>query len=85
MWRLVRPPTGMPTIEGGPVPVTSDEPLKRELEDFVDAIRHRRAPHVTGEDGRRALALAHEITQQMLLTTDAAVGPHFSAATDRRD
>jgi predicted dehydrogenase len=69
MWRLVRPPVGMPTIEGGPVPVTADEPLKRELEDFVDAIRNRRAPHVTGEDGRRALALAQEITQQMVLTT----------------
>jgi len=85
MWRLVRQPAGMPTIEGGAVPVTSEEPLKRELEDFVDAIRQRRAPQVTGEDGRRALALAQEITQQMVLTTDAAAGPHFSAAGDRRD
>jgi predicted dehydrogenase len=69
MWRLVRQPAGMPRIEGGPVAVTSDEPLKRELEDFVDAIRQRRAPAVTGEDGRRALALAQEITERMVLTT----------------
>jgi len=30
----------------------------RELEDFVDAVRSRRAPSITLEDGRRALALA---------------------------
>jgi predicted dehydrogenase len=71
MWRLVRQPAGMPTIEGGPLPVTSDEPLKRELEDFVDAIRQRREPAVTGEDGRRALALAQEISHRMILTTSA--------------
>jgi predicted dehydrogenase len=69
MWRLVRQPVGMPTIEGGPVPVTSDEPLKLELQDFVDAIRDRRPPQVTGEDGRRALALAQDISHQMVLTT----------------
>jgi predicted dehydrogenase len=72
MWRLVRQPAGMPTIEGGPVAVTSDEPLKRELEDFVDAIRQHRLPTVTGDDGHRALALAQEITQRMILTTHPA-------------
>jgi predicted dehydrogenase len=72
MWRLVRQPAGMPTIEGGPVPVISDEPLKRELEDFVGAIRDRRLPEVTGEDGRRALALAQEISERMVLTTTAS-------------
>jgi predicted dehydrogenase len=72
MWRLVRQPAGMPTIEGGRVPVTSDEPLKRELEDFVDAIRQQREPAVTGEDGRRALALAQEISHRMVLTTTAS-------------
>jgi myo-inositol 2-dehydrogenase/D-chiro-inositol 1-dehydrogenase len=30
----------------------------RELEDFVDAVRSRRAPSITLDDGRRALALA---------------------------
>jgi predicted dehydrogenase len=68
VWRLVRHESGLPTIEGGPMAVTSDEPLRRELEDFVDAIRRRRAPTVTGEDGRRALALAQQITDAMILT-----------------
>jgi predicted dehydrogenase len=38
----------------------NEEPLKRELADFVDASSRARAP-VTGEAGRRALALAQQI------------------------
>lgn len=66
MWRLVRPPAGMPRIEGGPLDVTQDEPLRRELEDFVDAVRSGRPPVVTAADGRRALSLAQQITEQMV-------------------
>lgn len=66
VWRLVRSPAGMPSIEGGAVEVTRDEPLRRELEDFVIAARERRDATVTGEDGRRALALAQQITDQMI-------------------
>jgi predicted dehydrogenase len=65
MWRLVQGDGPVPAIEGGDVPVASDEPLKRELEDFVDAVVHHRAPLVTGQDGRRALALAQQITDRM--------------------
>lgn len=38
-----------------------DEPLRAELEDFVGAIRERRAPLVGGADGLRAVAAAHEV------------------------
>ena len=55
----------MPTIEGGKLEVARDEPLKRELEDFVDAVRDGRAPAVTGEQGRAALALADRIVDRM--------------------
>jgi predicted dehydrogenase len=65
VWRLVRPLAGLPGIEGGVVPVQQEEPLKRELEDFIEAVRLRRPPLVTGEDGRRALALAEDVTSQM--------------------
>ncbi len=64
-WRLVRRDGGRPAIEGGPLPVVREEPLKRELEDFVAAVRDRRPPLVTGEDGRRALALAQAIAEKM--------------------
>ena len=42
-----------------------EEPLKRELEDFVAAVRDGRAPAVTGEQGRAALALAERIVELM--------------------
>jgi predicted dehydrogenase len=56
---------GRPSIHGGEIAVVSEEPLKRELADFVDAVVSRRAPVVTGEAGRRALALAREITDKI--------------------
>jgi predicted dehydrogenase len=65
VWRLVKGDGPMPSIDGGEVPVANQEPLKRELEDFVDAIVSRRPPLVTGEQGRRALALAQQITDKM--------------------
>jgi predicted dehydrogenase len=64
-WRLVRKPGERPGIEGGKLPVPRDEPLRRELEDFVRAVRDRRPPLVTGEAGRAALALAQQIADKM--------------------
>jgi predicted dehydrogenase len=64
-WRLVRRDGSRPSIEGGPVAVTRDEPLRRELADFVRAARDRSAPLVDGDAGRRALALATRIAEKM--------------------
>jgi predicted dehydrogenase len=63
-WRLVRKEP-RPDIQGGAIPVERDEPLRRELADFVKAVRDRTAPLVDGEAGRRALALAAEIAGKM--------------------
>ena len=66
VWHLVRgAETPMPRIEGGKIDVTREEPLKRELEDFVAAARERREPAVTGAQGRAALALAEQIVERM--------------------
>jgi predicted dehydrogenase len=65
MWRLVKGAGPMPSIEGGEVPVANEEPLKRELADFVDAVVSKRAPLVDGVQGRRALELATRITDKM--------------------
>lgn len=65
MWRLTQDGGARPSIQGGEVPVTSEEPLKRELEDFVDAVVSKRAPLVTGQQGRRALALAQQVTDRI--------------------
>ena len=63
-WRLVRKEP-RPDIQGGAIPVERDEPLRRELADFVRAVRDRTAPLVDGEAGRRALVLAAEIADKM--------------------
>jgi predicted dehydrogenase len=65
VWRLVTGAGPAPSIEGGEIAVANEEPLKRELVDFVDAVVSRRAPVVAGEAGRRALALAQEITDKI--------------------
>jgi predicted dehydrogenase len=54
-----------PMIQGGKLPVTNEEPLRRELEDFVRAVRDKRPPGVTGRDGREALALATRVAEKM--------------------
>ncbi|MDR1989898.1 MAG: Gfo/Idh/MocA family oxidoreductase [Acidobacteriaceae bacterium] len=64
-WRLVKGAGPMPSIEGGELPVPNEEPLKRELGDFVQAVRNTRAPLVDGTQGRRALALATRIVEKM--------------------
>ena len=60
-WRVLPRPGERPAIEGGPLAAVKDEPLRRELADFVDAVRTGRDPLVTGRDGMRALALATRI------------------------
>ena len=65
LWRLVKHEGATPSIEGGEVEVVNQEPLRRELADFVAAVSAGRPPAVTGEDGRRALELATLITSKM--------------------
>ncbi len=45
------------------IPVTPGEPLRLEIESFLQSVRTRRAPRVTAQAGRAALALALEINQ----------------------
>jgi len=68
VWRLVKKDGAMPSIQGGAVEVVQEEPLKRELVDFIDAVRTGRTPAVPGEDGRRALELATRIVEKMSLS-----------------
>jgi predicted dehydrogenase len=48
-----------------PVPITKEEPLKLELQHFIECVRARRAPAVSGESAKKALDLAFEITRQI--------------------
>jgi len=48
-----------------PVPIAKEEPLKLELLHFVECVRARRTPLVSGESAKLALDLALEITRQI--------------------
>jgi predicted dehydrogenase len=63
--RLVKRDGAKPSIQAGSIPVQRDEPLKRELADFIGAVRERRSPIVDGAAGRRALELATRIADKM--------------------
>jgi predicted dehydrogenase len=48
-----------------PLPVVKAEPLKLELESFLDSVRTRKRPKVSGEDGLRALKVALAILDKI--------------------
>ena len=48
-----------------PVPIQKEEPLKVELEHFIECVREKQTPLVSGESAKRALDLAFEITRQI--------------------
>ena len=49
-WRLLKQDGVRPVIDGGKLEVAQEEPLKRELADFVAAVRERRSPAVSGAE-----------------------------------
>jgi predicted dehydrogenase len=57
--------TPNPGLNFAKFPVTPGEPLRLEIESFLDSVRTRREPHVTARQGRDALALALEIQSSM--------------------
>jgi predicted dehydrogenase len=58
----VKPPMG---IDFAPLPVTKDEPLRLELENFFESISTRRAPRVTGQQALAALEVALDISAKI--------------------
>jgi predicted dehydrogenase len=64
VYRLAEGPAG-PAIESHRTAAPDVEPLRRQLEAFVAAVREGSRPAVSGADGLRALSLAHEILARM--------------------
>ncbi len=58
-------PDGKQQIVQNNIEVGSHDPLEEEIRSFINAVRTRTRPVVSGEDGRRSLALAVEILQKM--------------------
>jgi predicted dehydrogenase len=55
----------MEMISIDPLPVVRDEPLKRELEAFIECARNRTRPLVSGEDGVAAMELAEQVERSI--------------------
>jgi predicted dehydrogenase len=47
------------------IPVARVEPLRQELNDFLESVRLRRPPLVSGEAGREAVAVATQIIERL--------------------
>lgn len=56
---------GVPEIENRELVLSGGDALQAEIDAFVDAVRHGRAPQVSGADGLRALETACEIMEQI--------------------
>ena len=48
-----------------PVPIEKEEPLKIELQHFVECVREKQTPKVSGASAKQALDVALEITRQI--------------------
>ncbi|MBF0533216.1 MAG: Gfo/Idh/MocA family oxidoreductase [Candidatus Omnitrophica bacterium] len=57
------------------LPIEQHEPLKKENEHFIACVRDHKRPLIAGEEGREALKVALEITQQIRLRIHKPNGP----------
>jgi predicted dehydrogenase len=58
-------PGKLPKVDAERPRFPKSDPLEAELKDFVEAVRLRRAPRVSGVDGRRALACALAVREKV--------------------
>ncbi len=75
VYRLEPQPEGLPEIAVERSAAPDQEPLHRQLAAFVDAVRQRSQPLVSGADGRRALALALRVLQRIHESVNESLEP----------
>lgn len=61
--RMTSPGEVKPTVTLNKIEIAKEEPLKEELGAFVESVRTRSFPRVSGQEGRKALAVALEIVE----------------------
>jgi predicted dehydrogenase len=71
------PKSPIPQMDIQQTSYSEQDALAQELEAFVASVVSRQAPAVTGEDGRRALAVALEISDQISDRYNRHFGPGF--------
>lgn len=74
MAELLAQPGGHPSagLSLSKVPVEQGEPLRLEIVSFLDAVRNRTTPLVSGQDGRAALKLALSINRAIAVHAERA-------------
>jgi len=45
------------------LPIEKEEPLKKEIEHFIDCLRENKTPLVSGQEGKAALEVALQISR----------------------
>ena len=55
----------LPEIFVQKIPIKKVDPLETEIQSFLQCVRDRTPPRVSGRDGKRALELALQITRQI--------------------
>ncbi len=63
--RTVNSATGEIHIDTEPIPVEPGDALEKEIRSFIECSQRRASPPVTGEDGKKALALALQINGEI--------------------
>ena len=56
---------GLPAIDIQTLPIEKEEPLKAQLSAFLDSVATRRAPLVSGREGRNALRVALDVLKSI--------------------
>ena len=72
-----RPTVAIEQLQGG-----DEEPLKLQLESFLDAIRNRKKPVISGEDGVAAIEVAHDVLGAIATFASRHGGPARVAGPD---
>jgi predicted dehydrogenase len=78
--KLIPPnaPGALPIIAAESLQIEKREPLLAEIESFITAVQSQTAPEVGGADGRRALALAIKVLDQIKAHSErAGLGLNF--------
>ena len=77
--QITSPAESNPGLSFSKPEVTPGEPLRLEIESFLDSVRTRHEPRVTARQGRNALALALEIQSAMAAhAVRAGLGDFFA-------
>jgi len=71
-FRLLTDEAGRPDIRHDVLEIPEGEPLGNELAAFIECVKTRTPPPVSGEDGRKAVALAYQVLDSIEATAGAS-------------